>query len=240
MPNSFVGYKIAHVSDLHNATFGKENDKLLNKIKNSECDIIAITGDIFDSRNTKIDVAIDFVEEALKIAPVFYITGNHEKRLPYEYAYFEDSILDFGAIVLHGEDYLIEKDGSKIQVIGIDDYSYYNNYNTAKENTIDDINNLKIDEYYSILLAHRPLLNTYSQTKVDLVLSGHIHGGQFRIPFVGAVLSPELEIFPTYSSGLYTQDETTMYLSRGLGNSIIPIRINNKPELVIIELDNTL
>lgn len=98
-------------------------------------------------------------------------------------------------------------------------------------------NMLEQESSYSILLSHRPeLFETYVACGVDLILSGHAHGGQFRLPFVGGLIAPDQGLFPKYDAGLYTDGNTNMIVSRGLGNSIIPIRFNNRPEIVLINL----
>ena len=90
---------------------------------------------------------------------------------------------------------------------------------------------------YAILLSHRPeLFETYAACGVDLVLSGHAHGGQFRLPFIGGLIAPNQGLFPKYDAGLFTDGNTNMIVSRGIGNSIIPIRFNNRPEIVLLEL----
>ena len=103
------------------------------------------------------------------------------------------------------------------------------------------LNNLADTESsYIILLSHRPeLFESYVSCNIDLVLSGHAHGGQFRLPFIGGLIAPDQGIFPKYDAGLFTNGSTNMIVSRGLGNSIIPIRFNNRPEVIVIELLNT-
>ena len=100
------------------------------------------------------------------------------------------------------------------------------------------LSQLNIDDGFAILLSHRPEhFNVYQRKNIDLVLSGHAHGGQFRLPFLGGVIAPDQRLFPRYDAGAYTENGTTMVVSRGIGNSIIPLRINNRPEIVIIELN---
>ena len=101
-----------------------------------------------------------------------------------------------------------------------------------------ELSNLKYDKnQFSILLSHRPeVFNVYVDNKIDLVLTGHAHGGQIRIPFIGGLIAPNQGIFPKYTSGVFEEDATTMIVSRGIGNSILPYRINNRPELVIVTL----
>lgn len=239
LPDAFNGYRIAHISDLHNAEMGKENEKLLSILCEAEPDIIAITGDLIDSRNTDIEIALHFAEEALKIAPCYYVTGNHEAHVS-EYNDLKEGLKELGVIVLEDEKVEINQSGEKIAILGVDDPSFYTDYLLGDSITVmrGNLQKLKNEEYtYTVLLSHRPeLFETYVESGVDLVLSGHAHGGQFRIPFVGGLVAPNQGFFPEYDAGLYISGNTNMIVSRGIGNSIIPFRFNNRPEVVLIEL----
>lgn len=236
LPDDFVGYKIAQVSDLHNAEFGDNNERLLSALKDASPDIIVITGDVVDSRKTNVQIARDFVNKASEIAPVYYITGNHEARVE-----AEDEIdyveLNSNVTVLHNKDVFLEKGDSVIQLIGVDDPDY----KAVKDSTAymnKRLNKYCNNEYFKILLSHRPeLYNVYVENNMDIVFSGHAHGGQFRLPFIGGLFAPHQGLFPKYDSGVYTTDNTNMIVSRGLGDSIIPLRINNPPELVVVTLE---
>lgn len=125
LPDAFNGYRIAHVSDLHNAEMGDDNEKLLAMLRDAEPDIIAITGDLIDSRNTDVEIALDFAEKAIKIAPCYYVTGNHEARITKkEYDSFESGLTEIGVVVLHDDEFIIEKDGDNISLIGIVDPNF--------------------------------------------------------------------------------------------------------------------
>ena len=238
LPEAFDGYRIAHISDLHNTQIGDNNEKLLETIRKAGPDIIAITGDLIDSRNTNIEIALHFAEEAMKIAPCYYVTGNHEARIP-EYDDLKSGLTGLGIVVLEDERLEIQRLGEKIAVIGVNDPSFETNYLFGDAAAV---LRLKLQEYknedtYTVLLSHRPeLLETYAQCGVDLVLSGHAHGGQVRIPFVGGLVAPNQGLFPKYDAGMFIKENTTMIVSRGIGNSIIPIRVNNRPEVILIEL----
>ena len=238
LPEAFDGYRITHISDLHNAQIGDNNEKLLETIRKAEPDIIAITGDLIDSRNTNIEIALHFAEEAMKIAPCYYVTGNHEARIP-ECDDLKSGLTDLGVVVLEDERLEIQRSGEKFAVIGVNDPSFETNYLFGDAAAV---LRLKLQEYknedtYTVLLSHRPeLLETYAQCGVDLVLSGHAHGGQVRIPFVGGLVAPNQGLFPKYDAGMFIKENTTMIVSRGIGNSIIPIRVNNRPEVILIEL----
>jgi len=239
LPEAFDGYRIVHVSDLHNTEMGKDNEKLLDMLREADPDIIAITGDIIDSRNTNIDIALQFTKTAMEIAPCYYVTGNHEARVS-EYDELKEGMIELGVVVL--EDGRIELEQSKetITLLGVNDPSFQTDYlfgdpETVMQSKLQDI--INEEDTYTILLSHRPeLFEVYTESKVDLVLSGHAHGGQFRLPFVGGLVAPNQGLFPKYDAGLYTEENTNMIVSKGIGNSILPFRFNNRPEVILIEL----
>lgn len=243
LPEAFDGYRIVHVSDLHNDEFGEKNEKLLAKIKEQKPDMIAITGDLLDSRRTDIEKALNFVKGAAAIAPCYYVTGNHESRMPKEYMELEKGMRDAGVIVLRDKTTVIEKDGEQIAVLGIDDPRFVvatDKVEKMERILRETLTELKKDvpkDAFTLLLSHRPeLFDLYCEQDMDVVLSGHVHGGQFRLPFIGGIIGPGQGILPDYDAGLYTEGNTNMILSRGLGQSIVPFRINNPPELVVITL----
>lgn len=239
LPDEFEGYRIAHVSDLHNTDIGKDNEKLLTMLKNAEPDMIAITGDLIDSRNTDIEIALQFVEQAVKIAPCYYVTGNHEARVS-EYDELKAGLTELGVIVLEDKSVEIEQSGETILLLGVNDPSFQTDYlfgdaETVMESKLQELGGN--EGTYQVLLSHRPeLFDVYAESNVDLVLSGHAHGGQFRLPFVGGLVAPNQGLFPEYDAGLYTEEGTSMIVSRGIGNSILPFRFNNRPEVILIEL----
>ena len=239
IPKEFDGFRIAQVSDLHNAEMGKDNEKLISMLVDVEPDIIVITGDMIDSRNTKVDVALNFAEQAVKIAPCYYVTGNHEARVD-EYRDLKDGLIELGVTVLEDAKTQIVLSGESITLVGVDDPSFQTDYLFGDDETVmnSELNELISEEDgYVILLSHRPeLFDTYVENKVDLIFSGHAHGGQFRIPFIGGVVAPNQGVFPKYDAGIYSEGDTNMVVSRGVGNSIIPFRINNRPEVILIEL----
>ena len=226
----FDNYKIAHLSDLHNDEIGSNNSKLLEMIKNNEPDIIVITGDLIDSYDTDIQVAYEFVEKAVKIAPVYYVNGNHELRVLDEYEILEKKLLDLNVNILRNESMILNKDNTSLQIYGVDEKEIFDmNDNLSKLNK----------DLFTIVLSHHPeYFSDYVECEVDLVLSGHAHGGQFRIPFIGGLIAPGQGLFPKYDSGLYTENKTSMIVSRGIGNSLFPFRVNNRPEVIMITLKN--
>ncbi len=243
LPEAFDGYRIVHVSDLHNDEFGEKNEKLLAKIKEQKPDMIAITGDLLDSRRTDIEKALNFAKGAAQIAPCYYVTGNHESRMPKEYRELEKGMVEAGVIVLRNKTTIIEKADEQITLIGIDDPRFVIATDKVEKmerilgETLTELQKDTPEEDFTLLLSHRPeLFDLYCAQDLDVVLSGHVHGGQFRLPFIGGIIGPGQGILPDYDAGLYTEENTCMVLSRGLGQSIVPFRINNPPELVVVTL----
>ncbi len=236
----FYGYRIAHISDLHNAEIGEDNEKLLTVLKEAEPDLIAVTGDLIDSRNTDVETAVSFAGKAAEIAPCYYVTGNHEARAA-EYEEFMQRLIALGVVVLDDEKSELTINGDKITLIGLADPSFKADYLFGDEKAITESQLQRLcdgNDGYSILLSHRPeFFDVYADSAVGLVLSGHAHGGQIRLPFSGGVIAPGQGFFPEYDSGLYTEGEVNMIVSRGIGNSIIPLRVNNRPEIILIELN---
>lgn len=224
------GFKIVQISDLHNANFGRDNDKLLTLIKIQNPDIVVITGDFVDSNHTNINKALEFAQKVQEICPTYYITGNHEYWL-------DEKDLDIlfsglrarGITILENECVNIDKNNSSFILVGLDDRN-------LSDNTLAKILQDHKGEF-TVVLAHEPqYISNYSREKVDLVLSGHAHGGQFRLPLIGGVVAPDQGFNPQYTDGEYKINDTTMIVSRGLGNSIIPVRLFNYPEIVCVEL----
>lgn len=227
--------KIAHISDLHNNEIGNANKKLISTLESTSPDIIAITGDLIDSRNTDSDIALDFIKKASEIAPCYYSNGNHEARVQNEYTTLKEKMVTLGVTVLENTAINIELNGNNINIIGVNDPDFY----TEQADIIIDknIKGIKTGGEYTVLLSHRPeLFDVYIDNDIDLVLSGHAHGGQFRLPYIGGLFAPHQGILPKYDSGLYSKNNTNMIVSRGIGNSLFPFRFNNKPEIILVEL----
>ena len=238
LPHSFDGYKIAVVSDLHNVQFGNNNSQLVEKIKKEHPDIIAITGDLVDSNRTDIEIAIQLVSQLTEIAPCYYVTGNHEAWINEQYQELEKGLIVGDVVVLHDNVIQLTKGSETIQIAGLDDPDCTDRDTYIQESMVQTkISNMSLSNEYSILLSHRPeMFEEYVSEEVDLVLSGHAHGGQFRVPFIGGIIAPNQGLFPKFDAGKYIKNNTTMIVSRGIGNSIIPVRFNNRPEIVIVEL----
>lgn len=240
LPEGFDGFRIAQISDLHNAEFGKGNANLLKKLKDAEADIIVITGDLVDARDTHIDIALSFAEKAAEIAPCYYVTGNHEYRID-NTDYMLKGLAELGVTALRDECLLLERNGDSITLAGLNDIGLYTEellmfeHITIAEN---HLSKLEFDEdSFKILLSHRPeFFSVYSKYNIDLTLCGHAHGGQIRLPFAGGLFAPGQGFLPEYDCGVYTSGNSNMVVSRGLGNSLFPVRFNNRPEIAVIEL----
>ena len=240
VPHNFNGFKIVQLSDLHSKSFGNDQSDLVNKVKKSQADLILFTGDLVDSNRYNEESSLILMEKLVEIAPVYYVTGNHEWWSG-QFNTLEKQLNNIGVHVMRNtsEEMTIETDS--IQIIGMDDPANVIESNgersKTEENIVKSMQNIKENDDFQILLSHRPeLLSLYSEYEFDVVFSGHAHGGQFRLPFVGGLIAPDQGLFPKYTSGTYKLDHTTMIVNRGLGNSIIPLRIFNTPEIVVVTL----
>jgi len=215
---------IVQVSDLHNQFFGIKQSSLLKQIEKAGPDIIVVTGDIVDSTHTSYSIAMDFIKGAVKIAPVYYITGNHENRLHGSKldAFYEDMRSE-GVIFL--DDTYAGMDGFVLAGIADSSLGSFNAYPAFS------------DERPVIMLAHEPqYYELYKSLGADLVLTGHVHGGQVIIPGKGGVLSPDFTFFPEFYEGMHDFGGMRLIVSRGLGNSVAPVRINDYPELIVVKV----
>lgn len=240
IPEAFNEYKILQISDLHNKEFGSKQNKILAKIEKIKPDIIVITGDLIDSNNTNIDIAMELINGAIKIAPIYYVSGNHEAWSGV-YNDLKSNLENSGVVVLDNKKIEVFKDSDYIDIIGLDDTSFIESDlleyggNTETKNLLDTLT--EGSSNFKILLSHRPeLFDVYSNSNVNLIFSGHAHGGQFRLPFIGGLIAPDQGFFPKLTEGIHTSNDSSMIISRGLGNSIIPVRIFNRPELIVVTL----
>lgn len=236
------GLKIAHISDFHNTRLQNNNEELISLAREAQPDIIAITGDLIDSRHTNTKRAIDFVCELVKIAPCYYVPGNHESRIRKEYEELKGALAELGVTILCDQSTTYEKNGQTYTIIGIEDPMFVLQKDSSKMATAVVAGKLlplaEQCKDYTIVLCHRPeVFSAYVDAKIDLALTGHAHGGQMQIPFVRVgLIAPNQGFFPKYTVGLHTEGKTNMVVSRGIGNSLCPIRVNNRPEVILIEL----
>ena len=238
LPKGFNGYKIAHISDFHNTTSKRLAMSIVGRINKSKVDMVVITGDTLDSRRTNVKVALKFISMLVNNNNVYYVPGNHESRIK-EYEEFKKQIINLGVNVLDNKTVVLTKADEQINLIGINDPAF--SYNRILDDRLiakNEIESLEYDkDLYTMLLSHRPeLFSTYVEQKIDVVFVGHAHGGQIRIPFLGGVIAPAQGFFPKYTEGIHKEMNTIMVISRGIGNSLFPFRINNRPELSVVEL----
>lgn len=230
IPDAWKGYRIVQISDLHTKSFGKGNRKLLTRMEELKPDLIVLTGDLVDSRSKHYEGVIQFVKDAASIAPVYYVTGNHEYQIAdAKREALIEGITKAGGKCLSNETVELTKNGATIKLSGLEE-------NCLFDMTLDK---MELDpEELNILLAHEPQwIKRYVAGKADLVFTGHAHGGQFILPFFGPVYAPGQGLRPKYATGVHVQGATTMVVSRGLGNSVIPLRLFNYPEIVCVEFD---
>ena len=238
IPSEFDGFKIIQVSDLHNTLFGEQQQTLMKKIAAENPDIIVVTGDLLDFYTPDVAVAEQFIAAAVQLAPVYYINGNHESRLPIEYNNLKVSMREHGVVILENSQTQLVANGQTINLLGVNDPAFDRTPLSSEQLMKRQLTALNDNSAtYTILLSHRPeLFETYVASGINLVFSGHAHGGQVRIPFIGGVLAPHQGLFPKYTAGVFVEESTTMVVSRGLGNSAFPLRVNNRPELVVVTL----
>ncbi|MCL2341975.1 MAG: metallophosphoesterase, partial [Firmicutes bacterium] len=218
IPSEFYGYKILQISDLHNKTFGKNQIKLLEKIKECNPDIIVITGDLIDRKPEDINNSIELIKNIPETLPIYYVSGNHESYTLH-YGKIKEKLVMANVTVLDNESILLSKNGQVINLIGLIDPNFYGKDNgPAKLNT--ELERLSNDDFFQILLCHRPeLIDMYSNNNIDLVFTGHAHGGQIQLPYIGAIIAPDQGLFPKYTKGEYLKKNTTMIVNRGLGTT---------------------
>lgn len=240
VPPEFDNFKILQISDLHNKQFGKGQRKLIEKTKNLNPDVIVITGDLIDKNRTNqqdLNVCLKYLQEAVNLSPVYFVTGNHEGS-SYVYKDLKKQMKDLGVHVLDNKKEKIFRSGSWINIAGVSDISFFKDWNDieAFESNLGDL--INEGEELNVLLSHRPsLFKSYVDAHVDLALTGHNHGGQIVIPFIGGIINVnDNKDTKGMISGRYEENDTTMIISRGLGNSLFPLRFLNYPELVLITL----
>ncbi|WP_010250380.1 metallophosphoesterase [Acetivibrio cellulolyticus] len=223
--------RIVHLSDLHDKQFGKGNKILIDKVKQQEPDIIVFTGDLVNWNTKDFTASVNTLSELNKFAQVYFIPGNHEYRSGKSESIFK-MLRKVDIEVLNCATKYIIANGEKIDIIGLD--KSIARVKTAEKKLIE----FEKSSNFKIVLSHFPedFSRYYCNYNVDLVLSGHAHGGQFDIPFIGGVYAPGQGFFPKYYKGVYSENGVKLVVSRGLGNSKIPLRIFNNPEIVVIDI----
>lgn len=240
LPAEFDGFTIVHLSDLHNAQYGAGQERLLSRVREADADVIVITGDVIDSRRTNVDRAVETLALLRQIAPVYFVTGNHESRIPAALAALLAGAETVDAVPLRNTSVLIERNGQQLQIAGVDDLSFFTDTygsRAGKTRFCEQLTRFHEASVPTVLLSHRPeLFELYVQSGADLVLCGHAHGGQIRIPGIGGIFAPGQGFFPQYTAGIHRQEDTSMIISRGLYSFIMPPRIFNPPEVIAVTL----
>ena len=236
IPVGFDGCRIVVLSDLHGAEFGKENASLFKAVKQENPDYIVYLGDLEDRyRGAEENYAETVAAGLSEIAPTYYVTGNHEWALG-DVPALKDRLTAHGVTVLSNQFVLLERNGESIVLAGIDDPNGYADQKTP-ETVAAELYAAYGDPFW-ILLAHRNdrFVNQYSLLGADLVLSGHGHGGIVRLPFTDGLLSTDRTLFPSHTAGLYEENGSCLFVTRGLGNSGPSIRLFNRPEVAVLAL----
>ncbi|MEG1945046.1 MAG: metallophosphoesterase [Oscillospiraceae bacterium] len=242
IPAVFRGMKILQVSDLHNKCFGRGQERLFQLIENIKPDLIFITGDLINFQKTQ--NAVLLLEKICRIAPVYFSAGNHEKHSSFAFEALTSAMKNAGVHIMRNVSETIFLNGESLSICGIDDPAFFSKEESSHP-IADEKYRLLLKKLsdnccgYAILLSHRPeIIDMYDEAGFDLVFSGHAHGGQFIFPFVGGIFAPNQGLFPKYTSGVHRQGTTALVISRGLGNGTFPIRLFNRPELVVVTLQN--
>ncbi len=243
------GLRIVHISDIHGKEFGLNNRRLARVIEGENPDFIFVSGDMIDSRDDDGSAFIDLLHQLAGRYPIYCSLGNHEQIVDITetelYNDFARRVREAGCILLDNERVEISRGGTPIAVYGFTSMLYhYTGSNTAEwegaalgADFIEEKLGRPAEGEIAVLLAHNPkYFREYARWGADLIFAGHVHGGVVRLPFAGGIFSPDLTFFPEYSAGLYTLGTAKMHVSTGLGNSVVPFRLFNRPEVSLIVL----
>jgi len=237
-------FKILQISDLHGKSFSSKQRKFTLMFERLEYDAVVLTGDMID-KNTKNFKPVEFLLQyfSLKEKPVFFITGNHEGANPL-FREFTQLLDSYGVIMLDNSTYTFELDNQQrnISFVGLSDPNVIS-YATSQPIVSSSLEQANDNGDVTVLLSHRPTFIKDFKGTADVMLSGHAHGGQIRLPFVGGIISPGEGWFPKYDYGLFEESDsssdkvTYLYVNKGLGNSVIPIRLFNFPEIALLTIN---
>ncbi|MFC4403882.1 metallophosphoesterase [Gracilibacillus xinjiangensis] len=225
-------FTILQLTDIHNKEFGKENESLLKKVQDIDPDIVVITGDLISRQTDQLDNAFELVEKLVELNPnIYYVSGNHEWENPLREKLFE-GLEKRNVRMIDNQNALVEIDNMLIQIAGVADVSTeHDRLDLAAEGLAED--------YFTLLLSHAPdvMENDYPG-EIDLILSGHTHGGQIRLPLIGAFIAPDQGFFPKYDKGLFTLKEgQQLYIDSGLGTSTVPVRLFNQSQMTLFTIE---
>ena len=236
LPAGFDGCRIVVLSDLHGAEFGQDNENLFAAVAAERPEYIFFLGDLEDRyRGPREGYAAEIAQGLSAIAPTYYVTGNHEWAIG-EVPNLKETLAANGVTVLSNQFVTLERNGDAIVLAGIDDPNGYADQKTPEELAAEVY--AAYGDPFWILLAHRNnrFASQYSLLGADLVCSGHAHGGIIRLPFTDGLVSHDLDLFPAYTAGLYEENGSALFVTRGLGNSGPSFRVFNRPEVAVVTL----
>ena len=241
LPGEFDGYRIVHLSDLHGHEYGEGSADLLALVREQRPDLIVITGDLIDQEG-QLQMIPALARGLAAVAPTYYVTGNHEWSLgTAKVKELKNLLAQCGVTALSNQYEILERNGARIALAGVDDPNGYADQKTP-EALYAQIEGAA-PGLFIVLLAHRnDRFARYAAAGYDFVMSGHGHGGIVRLPFVGGLMGTDRELFPEWTSGVYTLGDSTLFVSRGLGNNTAPtpgFRLFNRPELAVVTLKET-
>lgn len=240
-------FSAVFLSDLHNASYGDGNSRLLQEIRNENPEVVFVAGDMLTAGGVpEMDAAMALMDELTKQYPVYYANGNHEYRMKANpekygelYERYSNTIKSFGVNLLENGCKKLEIAKFPMTIWGLElplEYFGRGRSSVPTKERIEELLGTLQENSFNILLAHHPAyFDAYASWGADLTLSGHLHGGIIRLPLLGGVISPQIRLFPRYDRGLYTKDGKKLIVSAGLGSHTINMRINNPPELVVID-----
>lgn len=261
LPQALYGLRIVHLSDLQSEYFGKEQCRILAKTAAEKPDLIVFTGDLVDRNHTNYEAGFTLMKGLTKIAPVYYVDGNHELALPQEeISQMNDGLRQMGVHLLLNSGERFSYGQGQLYLMGISEETLYrakviggalqegqmSSRGKVSDTDVDEkvivdaletLNGALPEGAFSILLVHEPqFLEIYESSKAALLCAGHAHGGQIRLPFTQGLFAPGQGVLPKLTSGMHRSGASTMVISRGLGNSTFPFRVFNRPEIVVITL----
>ncbi len=237
IPDAFDGYKILQISDFHTASFYGGTESLIKSVRKEKPDVIVVTGDIVDENKVNLIPVKKLVLQLVPLAPVYFVSGNHDVWYG-DFTGLKKTIKELGVNLLDNRKVILQRGSSYINLFGIGDPETWDD-NSAETYLREKIKALKTDNGYNILLFHRAnMFDIIKGSGIQLVFSGHMHGGQFQLPFIGGLVSPHNHNrwFPKYTDGKWTSEGTTLIVSRGLGNNAPVPRLFNPPEVVVVTL----
>ena len=243
-------FSIVFLSDLHNKSYGKGNERLLQEIRSQDPEAVLIGGDLLTSADPpQMEAALDLMKELTRWYPIYAVNGNHEQRLKEQtekygdaYDYYSQAVRSFGVHLLENTSEYAEFCRMPFRIWGYElplDYYRRGRSFTLMTEQVTEVLGAPKEGCCNVLLAHNPVyFDTYAAWGANLTLSGHLHGGIVRLPLLGGVISPQMKLIPDYTRGCYTKENHRKIVGAGLGSHTIPIRINNPPELVVIDVMN--